>query len=1008
MTAVRRPAGRRSPRPDRPASGISRLGAVLAVVILAALTVIGSAGVAHAASDDDGVNRFGACLAAQKAGQVLLLIDESGSLQESDPQAARVTAAKYLARQLQTFAGDAGTKIDLAVSGFAEDYRKRLGWTPLTAETLPEINRTLDGLGTSNNGKDTDYWLALDGARTTLAEKKPQGGPTPGGPTQGCQMIAWFTDGALDFSARPDASKPYAPGRSLDTEADVEAMKRAAREGVCRTGGIADQLRSSGVVTIGIGLQPQRAAAADFDLMKSIVTGEPGPGGACGAIRSPAPGDFHLVSDIDDLLFAFDKISTPGQSPLTETAGVCVRTVCEEGKHRFVLDRSVGSVGILAAATSAGLVPYLVAPDGRQIRMAPGAPGTADAGGVAITYEFPSEKSVSVRMTGADAPRWRGVWALAFVAQSDDATGQTRSNIHITGDLFPQWPDAGKAALRSGAAGASLTFRVVNTAGTAVDTAGLPGQAALSAELVTAAKTIPIAKDLSKTALSRPQKVDLSGVPPGAATLRLTLRVTTASARDSDGVTVPGTALSPQTVEVPVMIDPPVGYPTIGSRIDFGTLEGGGSRTASLTVTGPGCAWLAPGSAKVLASPDGAGDVAVTAEATGQDGCITATDGQQADLPLTISVPNSVNGVVNGTVSIMVAPTDRSAAPLPVEVSYTLELQKPLNKTNFVIALIVALIAGPLIPLLLLYFVKWLTARIPAKALRSEQIRVRIASGTVTRDGAPFALRDTDLVSMVPGLGSPVRRIDLGGVVLRSRMGRSPFGAGFVVATAPGLVGAAGKSGTTYGSNPDARLPLAVHNSWFLLHDPSGPADAATVVVLAGGDATAAVVIRLSEEIATAAPAVLRDLRAKAAPRAGASGDAGDGVVDDPFAAQSPRRSPEDPFAAGGPPGGPRPGPPSGPPRGPWPGPGDGPWPGPAGGSRPGPSGPPPGPGFDPFRGGPPPGPGPGPATDPFRGDPFRGGPPPGGRPGGPPPGAPPSGPPPYGGSPGDPPNPFR
>lgn len=52
-----------------------------------------------------------------------------------------------------------------------------------------------------------------------------------------------------------------------------------------------------------------------------------------------------------------------------------------------------------------------------------------------------------------------------------------------------------------------------------------------------------------------------------------------------------------------------------------------------------------------------------------------------------------------------------------------------------------------------------------------------------------------------------------------------------------GIAGAAGRSGDRVGATPDARLPLAVHNSWFVLHDPRGPENAATVVLLVGGDA---------------------------------------------------------------------------------------------------------------------------------------------------------------------------
>jgi archaellum component FlaG (FlaF/FlaG flagellin family) len=293
------------------------------------------------------------------------------------------------------------------------------------------VSSTIEGFRDHNTGQDTDYWLALDGARRTLAEKAPASPDV-----RPCQMIAWFTDGKLDYSTRSDVDKPYAPGRSLDTDADRAAMTRTAQESICRAGGVADQLRSSGIVTIAIGLNGGQSQDDDFDLLKAISTGQSTSIGSCGAVNRPVPGDFYLAQNIDDLLFAFDNLSTPGQPPLSSEAGACVVQVCDSGKHRFVLDSSVGSVSVLAAADHPGLVPVLVAPNGRQIRMQPGSPGNTDVGGVAVNYSFPSDKAVSVRMTNSDAQLWTGAWALVFIAP-DNAAARTRSSIHITGDLKP-------------------------------------------------------------------------------------------------------------------------------------------------------------------------------------------------------------------------------------------------------------------------------------------------------------------------------------------------------------------------------------------------------------------------------------------------------------------------------------------------------------------------------------------------------------------------------------------
>ncbi|WP_059039798.1 vWA domain-containing protein, partial [Gordonia desulfuricans] len=840
----------------------------LSVTLLAAALVAAVAGPALAAPDADtagaGVDRFGSCVAAQGKGQVLLLLDESRSLGQSDPQAARITAARYLTEQLASFAASTGADLDVAVSGFSDDYHSYLGWTKLESQSVGTVTSAIDQLRDQAQGQDTDYWLALDGARQTLAQKRPDDGAA-----QGCQMIAWFTDGQLDFTPRPGVTKPYAEGRTLDTEADREAMIQAAQQSICRSGGLADQLRSSGVVTVAIGLASEGTSASDFDLLRSISTGQKTPAGPCGDITQPAPGDFYLAKDIDDLLFAFDNLSTPGQPPLTQDTGACVIKVCDQAKHRFVLDRAVGSVSILAAADRAGLTPVLVAPNGVETRMAPGQAGTAEQGGVKLAYRFPTDKSVSIQMSNPDAQLWTGVWALVFVADSDEAA-KTRSSIHITGDLRPVWSGKDTTTLHSGDTDIPMSFTVHNSAGATVDPSTLPGTASLSTSIVTRnGKTVPIGTDIPKGQITAPRELTLAGIDPGPATLRMTLAVTTAAAQDASGRTVPGTELSPTTVDLPVVIDPPVGYPTIGSRIDFGTIEGSGTATAALTVTGPGCVWLDTAEqTNFLATPDGSGELAVGSGASSQQNCVQVDEKQTGRLELTFTAPQAVNGTANGTVTVMVAPKDGSAQPLPIEVPFTVALQKPLDTADFAITLVVALVLGPLIPLLLLYLAKWYTARIPGHALRAEQFRVRLNGTAVVRDnGAPFAIGDRDFIALVPGLDGPTRRIDLGGVTLRTRIGRSPFGVGFVTASAPGMAGAAGRSGDSWGKTPDARLPLAVHNTWFVLHDPTGPENTATVVMLVGGDADRGRIDQLVREVSESLPRVLPALRTKARAR---------------------------------------------------------------------------------------------------------------------------------------------
>lgn len=842
------------------------LGCAFSVLLLA--LTIGLSAPSAAVTGSLAVDRFGGCLAAQKSGDILLMLDESGSLQTSDPDANRVTAAKYLVQRLADFSADAGVTIDVAVAGFSDDYHPYLDWTKIDASSLQTVESAIDAFRDRNNGQDTDYWLALNGARTALtsAPKPAEGRP--------CQALAWFTDGKLDFEPR-DAEKPYAPGQNLDSAEGVAATTKAAQESICRERGLADQLRSSDIVTFGIGLAPEPQQSVDFDLMKAIVTGEPaGSVTSCGAVTKPIPGAFYLAQNIDDLLFAFDAFSSPGQAPIETSAGACAMVICEEAKHRFVLDRSVRSVSVLAAADRPGLVPHLIAPDGASLAL-DGSAAVGDLGGVEVNHRPQGDRSVSFKMSGSQAPQWQGVWALVFVDPTGDATARTRSSIHIAGDLYPAWPDAARTTLHSGDGDIVLNLAMVDGRQQPVDPATLLGQATLSAVLIDiAGGEHAVATALPKEQIGTPQTLDLTGVPPGAATLHLSLDVTTAEARDPSGAAVPGTKLAPQSVDLAVTVDPPVGFPKVAESIDFGKLEGAGTLAAELQITGPGCAWLPQDSGMTVeGAPDGVGDVTLSSTANSTDSCVKPDEGQQQSLPVELNVPEAGNGAVTGTIKVMAGPSDGSAEPIAVEIPFTASLTKPLDQWNFWWALAAGLILGPGIPALLFYGSKWWVSKIPSRGLRVQEIPVRVTADAVYRDGGPLVVRRGELVDLVPGLANPVRKLEVGTITLKTRIGLSPLGGGFVVASKPGFAGATGPDATTYGKTPDAKLPLAVHNHWFVFIDRSVQSEDATLVLMVAGGAEESVVNEMLVEVSSNLPRVVADLRAKAQ-RPG-DGDAG-------------------------------------------------------------------------------------------------------------------------------------
>jgi hypothetical protein len=849
------------------------------------------------ADDAGGANRYGGCLAAQKSGDLLLLFDESSSLQSTDARAARVSAAKYLVQTLGRYADRVGADLDVAIAGFADTYVLHQNWTKLTSATADSVGQQLDPQASRNTGVDTDYWLALDGARQTLASR----GTDPNGANR-CQAIAWFSDGKIDFTARPQA-KPYANGTMLDSPDGIDKTIRAATDSICRPGGVADQIRSRGIVMLAIGLTGS-TDPGDFDTMSAIATATGVGGKSCGSITDPVPGDFYPVSNLDGMLFAFDALNPdPG---VTQQGPVCHLQVCQEARHDFVLDRSIKSVSILGSGGMPGIMPYLISPSGQTVEL-PNKPGKVDVqiAGTPVQYEWQSDSAQTISIRNGGGPEWAGRWAVVYV----DTTGKhpdavSKVNIHITTDIYPVLANAPMIAWHTGQVVKGLTFGLADGQGHALTPTDLAGTATLSVALVPdGAAPVPLIDSVSKTDITKPVDANLTKIKPGHAVLRMSLVITTAPATGPNGEQIaPGTTLSPQDVEVPIQVLPKVGLPTPGSRIDFGTIEGAKGATASLPITGPGCAWISPTDAvHTVAAPDGVGAPHITSTASGPDNCLKVPAGQTVNMPVTLRTDHDGHGGLDGSIAIHVAALDNPQGPQVVDVPFIASLTHPLSTTNFLVVLITALLLGPGIPLALLYAAKWRVSRIPPTPLLAERIPVQVHDDTVLRDGVRFAMADTDLVHPVPGLSRAARRLPVLGAALIATTGRSPFGSGHVRVEADGRVSTGSALPGTDRSGLRALLPLAVHNTWVVLHDPTGPASAAEVLLLVGGRTDNAARQRIYDDVARRLPELLATLRLRAV-EAGVAAPHDSASPSSPFgemAVAATQPDPFDPFSGG-------------------------------------------------------------------------------------------------------------
>ncbi|WP_147681137.1 VWA domain-containing protein [Actinomyces ruminicola] len=825
-----------------------------------------------AAAPRSGMDDFGACLVGRGSGSLLLLLDQSGSLRETDPEGTRVQAASYLAERLADFSERSGAAVNVRVAGFSDAYAPVGEWTGIAPDSVAAVKQSIEAIGADIRDYDTDYWTALEGARQDLVDHDQSG----------CRAIAWFSDGAFDLDVRDSravrdaigSEKPYAPGVSLDDEAGVARAEAAGVADLCRDTGLADQLRGSGVVLVGIGLE---SGDTDLTLMRRVTLagGDNGASAgleACGALSSP-PGAFYTADGIDQLLLAFDAIGTPGDTVRSSSVEICQGQVCADGELSFVLDKSVDTVHVLATTDVDDLDAYLYPPGASAPTILSAQQGDAQPAD-GISYQWRTRRTLEVDLDAATSKAWDGQWRIAFVdtrAQSQDK--QVHVNLHLTSPLTLSWKDLETTTLRQGESVDATIALLSRVDGDVVQADKFTGSVSYSVTLTDAAgedHALLHSDDLSD--IEQPVELAIGeDVAVGAGTVTTSVTVTTAAATDG-GRTIPGTQLDPTISSVPVTVNPPSNYPELGARIDFGRLEKETTATAELGITGPGCVWVGADSLKVTGAPQGAGDITVSAAASTPEQCVSAADGVKASLPLTLSVGGQANGAVTGTVKVSVSPLDEPDRVQVIEVPMTAEMRRPLNVATTWSTFAIALVAGIGIPLALLYLFKSLSARIPAGTLiaGTKVVEVPQAGGVGSIDFGPEDLT-------MHSLPRRQREYSLSGYRLRAVAGMSPTAPPYAIladAAAPSVSGAVGGA-----RDGHAVLPLAVRGNWVaILDQPDSPKHVTLLVLLASAapEAIEKVVADAREHLGTAVASVSPPVRQDEDGRpAGASGTEG-------------------------------------------------------------------------------------------------------------------------------------
>lgn len=213
------------------------------------------------------IEGLGDCVNRNGRLDVLMLIDSSRSLRQTDPNDLRADIFATSVAKLYSLSRD--TQIRLHIATWADDYEVLQDWTNLNDFTTTEVENYItyirNGIANAKNGQATDWKFALSNAKDELSKQKNSNPNT-------CQSIFWFTDGGIEVPLR-DADDKYIGDANLEERRE---LNRNAIGEICGSDSITSQiyenpliptLKSSGVSILGI-LLKVNPNQNDLDLMK--------------------------------------------------------------------------------------------------------------------------------------------------------------------------------------------------------------------------------------------------------------------------------------------------------------------------------------------------------------------------------------------------------------------------------------------------------------------------------------------------------------------------------------------------------------------------------------------------------------------------------------------------------------------------------------------------------------------------------------------------------------------
>jgi hypothetical protein len=802
-----------------------------------ALGMVSAASAQEAPHDGAAFERLASCSRDTGRLQVLLLMDESGSLQWTDAEDRRVIAAQTAVLSLAALGDEDGVTVDVALSSFAVGFDLVTGWMQLDSGSVDGLLAEVRTFEDRNLGLDTDYHNAFTGVRDELSRRAAE---TAGEASRPCQLLLLFTDGDYDVEPRErgatgqrgqNITKVYAPNLPLDRPGNPALVEERGRELLCEGGGLLDELRESDVVTVTLALEEDIDPEAST-FLRAVTTGE-AEGLTCGEVAGPEYGVYIPATNLAELIAGFNRAANEiagGTAGLDERElPVCDRESCPEGSRTFDLSHAYDHFHLLANTAAESVVVELEGPPGGdRLVLESGQSGAFQVGSVEldVVWLSPIDVAIDGRLS-SENDDWVGTWTMTFVDPTGVNTGALASaQLYLFGGLTPELAD--EPIFRMGE-DATFGIRVVDAVGTPRTPADFVQEARILASV-----TDPVS--------GRTQELDVSGpaadgtyvatwpVPSHieAATVNVSLRL--------EVIAQTGIALQPRLRTYAVSVQPPVTYPNLGpAQLRLSSIsDRAGEAVGTILVTGGaesgGCVWFE--GASVQRSPRNADDLSPSFNppAGAQTECIAVAAGEQREVELTVAVGRVASGSVDGRVQARLA-SDAAPEVLNTELPFTLEMHRPVDQARRAWMSVLLLLAGFLLPLVVLWGLNWWGARFePLARLRTAAVPVRVTpDGRLRRvregQDVPLSFEAGDFAN-TPGPDELVREASFGGVQLGSKVPLLPFRAAHGVVSTDGLhaVGSDGVMGR--GSPVRGKVPFNLARQWiFTLEDAELPGD---------------------------------------------------------------------------------------------------------------------------------------------------------------------------------------